>query len=92
MHLPSSPHAPDAQSESSRHARHVFASHTGVVPEQSLGPTHPTQLPVAVSHTGASVKREHWLESVHESQTSVVMLHTGAMAAQPAVEQLGTSH
>jgi hypothetical protein len=39
-----------------------------------------------------SEKRAQSVLAVHPSQTSVVMLQTGAVASQPVIEQVGTSH
>jgi hypothetical protein len=87
-HVPSSAHAPEAQSASATHARHVFMSQTGLSVGQSFGPTQPTQPPDIVSQTMAPGYDAHWLESVQPSHAFVTTLQTGCVTMQPSVEHV----
>jgi hypothetical protein len=72
--------------------RQAVDSQIGLDAGQSEGATHSTHPPDPVSQTDVLGNRMHSSELVQPSQTSVVVLQTGAVAGQPAIAQLGTSH
>lgn len=77
-HAPSSPQAPDAHSESSRHVRHTFASQIGAAVGQSVLAAHSIHTPELVLQTGVGETQSPF--ATHCTQPPELVLQTGASA------------